>query len=59
VIGDGEESEEHESSLSLHEDISLSSISRERLQSGDVVATRGDSGVVLSSGLVYSEWKEW
>ena len=30
-MGDSEESEEHESSLSLHEDISFSSISRERL----------------------------
>ena len=59
MIGDSEESEEHESSLSLHEDISLSSISRERLQLGDVVATRGDSGVVFSSGLGYSEWIEW
>lgn len=59
VIGDCEESEEHEPSLSLHEDISLSSESRERLQSGDVVVTRGDSEAALSSGLVYSEWKEW
>ena len=58
-MGDSEESEEHESSLSLHEDISLSSISKERLQLGDVVATRGDSGAALSSGLVYSEWIEW
>jgi len=59
VIGESEESEEHEPSLSLHEDISLSSISRERPQLDDGVATRGDSGVVSSSGLVYSEWIEW
>jgi len=44
-MGESEESEEHESSLSLHEDISFSSTSKERLQLGDEVATRGDSGV--------------
>jgi len=43
-MGDSEESEEHDSSLSLHEDISFSSISRERSQLGDVAATREDSG---------------
>lgn len=43
-MGDSEESEEHDSSLSLHEDISLSSISREWLQLGDEVATRADPG---------------
>ena len=31
-MGDNEESEEHESSLSLHEDISFCSISNERQQ---------------------------
>ena len=44
VMGDSEESEEHESSLSLHEDISFSSISKERLELGDKEATE-DSGV--------------
>ena len=48
MIGDSEESEEHESSssssLSLHEDISFSSISVERLWRGDEVATREESG---------------
>jgi hypothetical protein len=42
-MGDREDSEEDESSLSLQEDISLSSISKERLQLGDEVATREDS----------------
>ena len=48
MIGDSEESEEHESSssssLSLHEDISFSSISVKRLWRGDEVATREESG---------------
>lgn len=44
VMGDSEEPEEHES-LSLHEDISFSSISSERQQFDDEVATRGASGV--------------
>ena len=30
-MGDSEESEEHDSSLSLHEDISFAAISKERL----------------------------
>ena len=53
-MGDCEESEEPESSLSLHEDISLSSTSRERVRLGGVVATRGDSGALVS-GLAWSE----
>ena len=57
-MGDSEESEEHESSLSLHEDISLSSISSERLQLGDEVATRADSGA-LEGELAWSEKTEW
>jgi len=47
-MGDCEESEEHESSLSLHEDISLPSISREGPQLGDVGATRGDPGILTN-----------
>jgi hypothetical protein len=43
VMGESEESEEHDSSLSLHEDIPCSVISRERLQSGDEVETRENS----------------
>jgi len=53
-MGDSEESEEHESSLSLHEDISFSSISTERLWRGDEVATRGESGDSATE-LVWSE----
>ena len=44
-MGDSEESEEHDSSLSLHEDISFSFVSSERAWWDDEVATRGESGV--------------
>lgn len=57
-MGDSEESEEHDSSLSLHEDISFSAISRERLWLGDQVATRGDSGV-LASEVAGGEYIQW
>jgi hypothetical protein len=43
VMGESEESEEDDSSLSLHEDISCSVKSRERLQSGDEVGMRENS----------------
>jgi len=52
-MGDSEESEEHESSLSLHEDISFSSISKERLQLDNEVDTRGSG--VSSTELGWSE----
>ena len=57
-MGDSEESEEHEPSLSLHEDISLSSISSERPQLGAAVATGAGSGV-LGRELAWSEKTEW
>lgn len=54
-MGDGEESEEHDPSVSLHEDISLSwIISREWPLLDDEVATRGDSGV-SGNELAWSE----
>jgi len=56
VIGDSEESEEHESSsLSLHEDISFSSISVERLWRGDEVATREEESGDSATELGWSE----
>lgn len=55
-MGDSEESEEHDSSLSLHEDFSFSAMSRERLQSGDEMTKRGYPGV-STRGLVGGEYK--
>lgn len=57
-MGDREESEEEDSSLSLHEDISFSAISSERLQLGDEVAIRGDWWV-STTGLASGEYIQW
>ena len=56
-MGDSEESEEHDSSLSLHEDTSFSARSRERLEL-DEAAKREDS-CVSTTEFASSEYTEW